>query len=76
MPEPLDHCPVCGNSNAVPRLEWTRTPPEKAGFYFYRNLFGCVQVVRYSPRRMRRPDCGGEWAGPIPFPANPSKEPA
>lgn len=68
---------VCGREKAInawndmPRaLKWQRTPPSKAGFYFYRNLFGCVQVVKFIPQIMTLADRNGEWAGPIPEPAN------
>lgn len=57
--------------NDMPRaLKWQRTPPTKAGFYFYRNLFGCVQVVKFLPQIMTLADRNGEWAGPIQEPAN------
>lgn len=53
-------------------LEWTKTPPGKAGFYFYRNLFGCVQVLNFRPHLTLRYGTSGEWAGPIPLPVEPN----
>lgn len=49
-------------------LEWTRATPTEAGFYFYRNFFGCVSVVKFLPKLIEFHDCKGEWAGPIPEP--------
>lgn len=55
--------------NKIPRaLKWQRTPPAEAGFYFYRNFFGCAQVVNFMPKLMDCADRDGEWAGPIPVP--------
>ena len=49
-------------------LEWTKTPPTKAGFYFYRNFFGCIQVVNVFAGLVHSCQREGEWAGPIPVP--------
>ena len=66
---------VCGKEKAInawndmPRaLKWQRTPPTKAGFYFYRNSFRCIQIVNVFAGMLPNCQREGEWAGPIPVP--------
>lgn len=65
----------CG-ANCRNLLQWTKTPPIEAGFYFYRNVFGCVQILHVFEGQLaacrERP---GEWAGPIPEPGEIEEAP-
>lgn len=65
--------PVCDSPeqalsawNSAP-LQWHKSPPQKAGFYFFRNSFAIVQVIQYRPGLTQIHE-HGEWAGPIPEP--------
>lgn len=59
-------------------LRWTKIPPKEIGWYLWRDdKLGNVYVVilsNFGDLRFYTENCIGEWAGPIPIPAEPCQD--
>jgi hypothetical protein len=66
-------------------MNWSRTPPAARGYYWHRlspahpsrivEVMGGRAFFHEFAGAPRVESLGGEWAGPIPEPAEPVKEP-
>lgn len=74
---PLENCLDWRELLKVLTPRWTSERPMKAGWYWWRNTFGEIDVVEVEPRVMAKglranghpiEHLNGEWAGPLEVP--------